>query len=310
MKTEDNKQLSVETLINITKEQEVPPLYKTREIDGIIVKEYNFIQEHPAIVNSKDSIPEININSKDFNLLAARKNEIESQIELHHKHCYRNYFEIKNIRTPIWLYGKFEYFDLDEITEAEKEKLYHFISGIKILIYCIMVGDEMKTFLDMNKDDYPSLELRCSKWHKKTARFDLFEYAEAIKRPADEIHRIVTRTTSLYLEYLKIQSVLYSINIEKLINTLSKDDIYSKILNAPEGQRARKITLVEYFYRNEDCHTYPKAFDEANKVHREIAGKPIYSGKDGFKSFESSKSVFMKEQEGQKILKEILNRIK
>ena len=86
------------------------------------------------------------------------------------------------------------------------------------------------------------------------------------------------------------------------------DDIYKRILSTKHGQRAGKIALAEFIKEQSGHSTWPKAFKEADKIHRRVIGKHIYKT---FSGFETTKSNFLKESShNRKILNEILKTLK
>ena len=272
MKTEDNKHLSVENLISIAIDQQVPPLYNTIEVDGIIVKEYCFIRGNKEVVNGKDNIPAINIQSSNLDVLTGRKNEIESQIELHQRHCISSY-KAMLFDTRIWLEGKFNHLlDLRGVNDAEMQKLQRFVFAIHTMLSWIMVGAEKETALDMLKDEYPPFEIL---YQNNTTRFDIYEFADNIKNPVDRIHRIVLRTAPLYLEYLKIQSVLCDIDVDRLIEALESKN---KLSTADS-----RIKFVEGFYFKNDGSQNPDYdWDDAVKDAKKEDSRIPYKNGNSF----------------------------
>lgn len=210
----------VEELISFANDAPVPPLYHSREIDGIIVKHYPFIRGNSAIYKRKQPIPKLDIATKDYTLLSSRKNELEDQIELHRKYCIGQYSDIK-LATKHWLNDKVQRIGWadDLLDDSERERVNIFMSQIWTMQYWIMLGVEMDRIRkDLKKTFSSAYEVEPVIFIDKPnpISFDIDELIERIKIPVEAIERIVSRTVPLYFEYVNIQSRLYEFDLDSL----------------------------------------------------------------------------------------------
>lgn len=105
-------------------------------------------------------------------------------------------------------------------------------------------------------------------------------------------------------EYLEKLKSTYKKCQETENTGLSEDDIYKQILDTPEGIWAGKIAFFQRIERHGTFRNMEKAYEEADKIHRELQGKHLYKN---FGTFESAHSqFFIKKPEAQTILKKIL----
>ena len=291
MNNDKKKRAIVEDLISFANDSPVPPLYHSKEIDGIIVKHYPFIRGNSAIYNRKEPIPKLDIATKDYTLLSSRKNELENQIELHRKYCIGQYNHIK-LSTKLWLNEKVQRIGWadDLLDDSERERVNIFMSQIWTMQSWIMLGVEMDIIRrDLKKTYSSTVEVEPVIFIDKPNPivFDIDELIERIKIPVEAIERIVSRTVPLYFEYVNIQSLLYQIDVKELFDKIDKDALYLEILNTQKGVKAGKIALVQYIKQKFNCPTEPKAFIKADEIHRRVRGKYLY--KD-FNGYEVSKS--------------------
>jgi len=149
MNNDKKKQLAVDDIIQIATEQKLPPLYHTREINGVIVKIYPFIRGHSKIYNQ--DLPEKDIGKKDYSLLSAYKSELEDQLELNRKNCIGQYNNIK-LAISNWLTEKIQSTHLNNTDERE---LIRFAFTINTFLYWTMLGVEVDRIKeDLQSDTY------------------------------------------------------------------------------------------------------------------------------------------------------------
>lgn len=206
------KQIDVDDLIQLAIEQEVPPLYNTREIDGIIVKTYPFIRGHSKIY--KQDLPEKDINQKDYSLLAAYKNELENQLQLNRKNCVGRYNMIR-MKISRWFNGKFQ---LMTVNNEEDKALSMFASTVDTMLYWTMLGSEIEMIIvDLKGDIYtPKIEIQ-------DTVFDIDELIKEIEKPLQKIERVVSNSVDLYFEYVNIHSRLYEFDADEFMKGLSTE---------------------------------------------------------------------------------------
>ncbi len=258
MNTNRKKTLSAE-LIDIANGSQVPPLYHTAEIEGIIVKHYPFFRGNSAIYNRKDPFPKLDIttnNLSDFTALSARKNELENQIELHRKYCVGQYSSIK-LATHNWLNNIIQGCTDDLIDNSEMDRITDFMAQIWTMQHWIMLGVEMDVIRKDLKKSYSST-VQVDPVHYFPMNFDIDELIEKINTQVAAIERIVSRTVPLYFEYVNIQSIVYELDLEFLLETLESKN---KLSTADS-----RIRFVEGFYfKNNGSQNPDYTWDDAVK---------------------------------------------
>lgn len=308
MNNDKRTQNTPEELIQFALEQETPPLYRTREIDGVIVKYYPFIDNRSKI--RKHKIPVKDIEQKDYSLLSAYKSELENQLKLNYKYCTNQYTHVIKNQIRNWLENKFEKagWPLDSNKGKRRQfPLLLLVSHIHTLYFLILRGEEGKSALKKIK----VLKIRYSDMAFNTpTEYNEYreEYESVISNISDLldklnwrlkiIERVVSRSVDLYLEYANIQSYLYDLNLEEVlaINNTEKliETFVSEIFDPKMYERQMIEDYLKEWEQNQG-RSYPrkKTVDKLKAdypILEEVSGSVILNWEDKWEGFRDART--------------------
>jgi hypothetical protein len=271
--TEENIDNRVDEIIDEALNFDLPPVYRTAQIDGVVVKTYTFLNGR---VIDEAAIKRI---SKEYNYLelAAYKGELEKQLELNSQYFMGQYNVIKPLFRQ-WLTTKFKrgfnrmrtktgsqkkkfVESPRELTSGEHRQLVKFTEAVSILLYRNMCGFKIQQIQKELKQNpfYPTRVIIKFEEYQHEIIFNLDGLTEYLKPILDNFEQVTSRSVDLYFDYLNVTAHLYELDLDSLLNEVKNP---KRKYKHTEPQR---VKMVIDAYEQEGINLYEEAFQEVKK---------------------------------------------
>lgn len=225
----------IESCIQLITDKQAPPLYRSVEINGVVLKKYSFID------GKLDSIdPKMKASDRKW-MLASYKKEAQQQIELNAELCDRMFKNMK-FKVKLWLKNRLAGVDPDE---EEQLMLADFCEAVSVALYQVMLGKSFDT-VQSNVKEISRLR---SEIRLAGAELHLGDLEDVISDELETVDRVAQRSAFIYERYISAAASIYNIDIDSFMNeenTLS---------------RREKVNEIERIYENNDDMSYNDVLD-------------------------------------------------
>lgn len=254
----EQREINPQFLLDIIQQEKPPPLYFTFEIDGGIVKKYNFIKWNKDIYQEKNEPPEI--LPGDAALHLSYKNELESQLELNQLHCLKYYGLIK-AKIINWLNTIFENIYWNCLEKSKKKDLHLFVLYVRHCMHLIMAGVDTETLKIEIDNGVKGLSINNFPDNIVILNYFLSMglLLSEISAELTVIDKLVKRSVRVYFDYIAIQSKITGLDYEKVLNDFIRDRQGSIIGSNKSLSSAEKVELVEEVRKRPGVRSYDHA---------------------------------------------------